>query len=104
MGGRRGLILTLAALLAFVGAMGVLLGLRAAPPGETEIIEGVAAEFVAETGGARTDCFARPSALPGVRLVVICAPEGGVARAYPVDRLGRAVQIDADILEREIEL
>ncbi|AHM02663.1 hypothetical protein roselon_00206 [Roseibacterium elongatum DSM 19469] len=102
MGGRRGLILPLAALLAFVGALGVLLGLRAAPPGETEIIEAVAAGYVAETGGARTDCFARPSALPGVRMVVICAPEGGRARAYPVDRLGRAVEIDADALEAEL--
>ncbi|MBY6202368.1 hypothetical protein KUV65_13400 [Maritalea mobilis] len=102
MGGRRGLILPLAALLAFGGALGVLLGLRAAPPGETAIIEAVAAGYVAETGGARTDCFARPSALPEVRMVVICAPEGGTARAYPVDRLGRPVEIDAAALEAEL--
>lgn len=101
MSGARLPILWVAAILVVAGAGGLVLGLRAGPPGETEIIEAVAAAYVAETGGVETDCFARPSALAGVRMVVICAPEGGAARAYPVDRMGRAVDVEAEDLVRD---
>lgn len=86
----RGMILPVAALLAVAGAMGLLLGFRALPPGETEIIDAVAAEYVAETGGTATDCAARPGARAEVRLVVNCYGAGPVwSRA--VDTMGNPV-------------
>jgi len=69
-------ILSLAALLLCAGVFGLIWGLRAVPPGETEIINAVAAEYMAETGGDPSTCFARPSEAEGVRLVVICAADG----------------------------
>ncbi|MBF9061441.1 hypothetical protein HKCCSP123_19860 [Rhodobacterales bacterium HKCCSP123] len=68
-------------------AFGLWLGLRALPPGETEMIEAAAARYVAETGGARTDCAGRPAAMAGVRMVVTCGPDWAVA----LDRWGRRV-------------
>lgn len=84
---RRAAGLSGAALAAAALALGTIWGLRAVPPGETEIIAAVAADYVAETGGAATDCAARPGARAGVRLVVVCGD--GWARA--VDAHGRAV-------------
>jgi hypothetical protein len=83
----HGLILPLVALVAMAAAFGLWLGLRAEPPGETEIITAQAARYVAETGGSVTDCAARPAAVPGVRLVVICGSDWAVA----VDDWGRPV-------------
>jgi hypothetical protein len=68
-------------------AFGLWLGLRAVPPGETEMIEAAAARYVAETAGARTDCAGRPAGVPGVRLVVTCGADWAVA----LDRWGRPV-------------
>ena len=83
--------LPLAGLLAVAGALGLYLGLAAAPPTETEIIEAQAARYVAETGGDRLDCFAVPSGVEGVRLIVICEPEGGEAWYAATDDWGRVV-------------
>ncbi len=68
-------------------AFGLWLGLRAVPPGETEMIEAAAARYVSETGGSRTDCAGRPATIAGVRLVVTCGADWAVA----LDRWGRPV-------------
>ena len=68
-------------------AFGLWLGLRAVPPGETEMIEAAATRYVAETGGARTDCAGRPAAVEGVWMVVTCGPDWALA----LDRWGRPV-------------
>lgn len=85
----RGLILPLMAGLVGAGAFGLWLGLRALPPGETEIIDAQAARYVAETGGTPTDCAARPASIAGVRLIVTC----GGAWAVAVDEWGRPVAL-----------
>ncbi len=87
-----------AALVLIGVAMGAVWGLRSVPPSETVIIDAAAAAYVAETGGDLTDCAARPSALDGVRLVVICA-DGAWIGAF--DDFGRPVAIDAAMLEEE---
>ena len=81
------LVTGLAACLAFVA------GLRAVPPGETEIITTQAARYAEETGRAVTDCYARPNALEAVRLVVICEAEGHPAWAAAVDLWGREIDV-----------
>lgn len=86
------MILPLAGLLLAAGALGLWLGLRAVPPTETEIIEAQAARYVAETGGNLLDCFAVPSGVAGVRMVVICEPDGAEAWAVAVDDMGRVVE------------
>jgi len=87
-------ILSIAGLLLCAGLFGLILGLRAIPPGETEIINAVAADYVAETGGDVTDCLARPAPLDGVRLVVLC----GETWVRAVGRYGEPVEVDPDIL------
>ena len=95
-------VLSLAGLLTLAAGFGLWMGLRAIPPGETEIINAAAARYVAETGGRATDCFARPSDLPRVRLVVICEPAAaGTPWVLAVDRHGARVDIDRDILAGE---
>jgi hypothetical protein len=87
------------AVLVLLGLLvGWIWGLRAIPPGETAIIDAAAAAYVSETGGALTDCAARPSALPDVRLVVICA-DGAWVAAY--DDFGNPVEVDRDLLDEE---
>ncbi|MEY3005491.1 MAG: hypothetical protein RLZZ491_2667 [Pseudomonadota bacterium] len=81
----QGLVLPLVGLVAAAAAFGLWLGLRALPPGETEIIAAQAARYASETGRAATDCAARPASVPGVRLVVTCGADWAVA----VDRWGR---------------
>ncbi len=93
--------LSLAALLAVAAGIGGLWGLRAIPPGETAIIDAAAASYVAETGGAETDCAARPSALEGVRLVVVCEGGGDDPWIMAYDASGRPVAVDPDILDAE---
>ena len=84
--------LPLAGLLAVAGAIGLWLGLAAVPPTETEIIETQAARYVAETGGEWLDCYAVPSGVEGVRLIVICEPEGGEAWFAATDHWGQVVE------------
>ncbi len=93
--------LPLAALLTVAAGIGLFLGLRATPPAETEIILRQADRYIQETGGEATDCYARPSALAEVRLVVICDPTEGAAWVSAVDRYGNLVETDADILAEE---
>jgi hypothetical protein len=78
------------ALLGLALGFGLLWGLRSQPLTDTEIIDAAASVYVAETGGARTDCAARPADLPDVRLVVTCA-DGRWVAAY--DRHGRVVEV-----------
>ena len=80
---------------------GVVIGLRAVPPTEGEIIDSLAALYVAETGGSPTDCHAVPSELNGVRLVLICMPQGGETRLYPVNDWGVMVELDASLTAGE---
>ena len=82
--------ISLAALVAVATGVGLLWGLDSRPPTETEVIEAAAADYVAETGGALTDCAARPADLPGIWLVVVCA-DGDWVTAY--DRQGRVVEV-----------
>ncbi|MBF9044615.1 hypothetical protein HKCCE4037_14825 [Rhodobacterales bacterium HKCCE4037] len=96
----RRIALPLAALLAFAGAVGLWLGVATAPPTESEIIEVQAARYVAETGGDRLDCFAVPSGVEGVRLIVICEPEGGAAWYAATDEWGRIVE-EVTVPERD---
>jgi hypothetical protein len=88
----RRIALPLAGLLAVAGAFGLWLGLSTAPPTESEIIERQAARYVAETGGERLDCFAVPSGVDGVRLIVICEPEGGEVWFAATDVWGQVVE------------
>ncbi|NHQ72913.1 hypothetical protein HAT86_00330 [Roseovarius gahaiensis] len=80
------------ALVLAVAGIGLLLGARLALTTETEVIERVAARYVAESSpqAQLSDCHARPAQSEGLWLVVLCAPvqgRGGVA--YFIDRFGR---------------
>ncbi|WP_339987842.1 hypothetical protein [Gymnodinialimonas ulvae] len=88
----RRIALPLAGLLAVAGAFGLWLGLSTAPPSESEIIDAQAARYVAETGGDLVDCYAVPSGVDGVRLIVICEPDGGDAWYAATDARGRVVE------------
>jgi len=87
---------TLGGLLLVAAGFGLAWGLRSLPPGETEIIEAAAARYVAETGGAPTDCAARPAAVDGVRLVVVCGPDGPSPWVEAIDDWGNPVAVDLD--------
>jgi hypothetical protein len=91
----RGIALPLLGLVTLALAFGVWLGVSARPLTETEIIDAAAELYVAETGGAPTDCAARPSAAPGVRLVVTCEAADGTAWAAAYDARGRKLPPDA---------
>lgn len=69
-------------------ALALLLGGRAVTTTETQVIEQVAARYLAEGGAARSDCQARPAQSEGLWLVVICEPGGG-GTEYFIDRFGR---------------
>lgn len=88
----RQLLLPVAALLAVAGAVGLLLGLNAAPPTESEIIRVQAARYVAETGGDAVDCYAVPAGVEDIRLIVICEPQDGEPWFAAVDDLGQPVE------------
>lgn len=95
----KGMLLPVAGLLLFAGMIGLWFGLAAAPLSESEIIERHAADYVAETGGAWTDCYAVPAGVEGVRMIVICEPEGGEAWFRAVDARGEPV--DPALLDAE---
>jgi len=94
-------VLSLAALLLAAGGFGLILGLRAIPPGETEIIIAVAAEYVAETGGDPTHCSARPSPVSVIHLIVTCTDGAGDPWQRAVDRYGQPVGVAPDLLTEE---
>jgi len=82
----------LLALVLAVAGIGLLLGARLVLTTETDVIERVAARYVAEASpqAQLSDCQARPAQSDGLWLVVVCASaqgQGGVA--YFVDRFGR---------------
>lgn len=91
----RQILLPLTGLLTIAGAFGLWWGIQSVPPGETEIINRVAADYVSETGGALTDCYARPSALEAVRMVVICETAEADAWVRAVDAFGASTPADA---------
>ena len=84
----RVIFLPIVGLVAAVAALGLVLGGRAATTTETEVIDRVAVQYVTETGGARSDCAARPASSAGLWLVVACA-----GHAYFVDTYGRVVDV-----------
>jgi hypothetical protein len=90
----RSVVLPIAAILALAGAFGLYLGVVSAPVSESEILEFHAARYVAETGGARTDCYGVPSGVEGVRMIVVCEREGSEAWFVAVDEAGQAVDED----------
>ena len=85
---RRLIYLPLLGLVAAAAALGLLLGGRAATKTETEVIDRVAARYVAETGAAHEDCAARPAESAGLWLVVACA-----GHAYFIDSFGCVVDV-----------
>jgi len=89
----RQIALQLAFALAISGAVGLFFGIRSAPLSEGEIISQYAAEYVAETGGARTDCYGVPTGVEGVRMMVICEAVGREAWFRAVGAQGE--QVDA---------
>lgn len=97
----RGIALQLLGLVTAALAIGVWLGVGARVPTETDIIEAAAADYVAETGGEVTDCYARPSSAGGVRLVVTCDAEGDRPWRRGYDKQGRAVAADPETPREE---
>jgi hypothetical protein len=91
----RAIALPLLGLVTLALAFGVWLGVGARPLTETEIIDAAAALYVAETGGAPTDCAARPSTASGVHLVVTCEAGNGTLWAAAYDTRGRKLPADA---------
>lgn len=91
----RPFLLSLAGLVGLAGVLGLMLGLRAIGASESEVIARVATRYVAETGGAATDCAARPATSAGLWLVVVCGAEGGRVE-YFVDRTGRVADRQED--------
>jgi hypothetical protein len=83
---RRLIFLPVLGLVAAVAVLGLVLGGRAATTTETEVIDRVAARYVAETGAVREDCAARPAASAGLWLVVACGEH-----AYFIDSFGQIV-------------
>lgn len=88
---RRLFFLPVVALIAAVAGIGLMLGGRAALTTETEVIEQVAARYLAEAGAgaARSDCAARPAASADLWLVVICG-----RFEYFVDAYGRLAHVN----------
>ncbi|MEL6533509.1 MAG: hypothetical protein AAFN09_08315 [Pseudomonadota bacterium] len=83
------------AALVISATIGFLLGRGSVPPSESEIIDRLAAGYAAETGGALTDCAARPG--PGEAwLTVFCDGDAG-RFAYSVDRYGRALEVEEGV-------
>lgn len=79
------MILTTAALTLLAALAGFRFGLNAQPLTETQAIEQIAARYVRETGGAATDCQARPGQ-GDIWLIVNCG-----AQTYKIDRKGQDV-------------
>ncbi len=82
--------LPIIALVAASAVIGLSLGRKVALGTETDVIERVAARYVAETGGDAqpTDCTAHPAVSEGLWLVITCAAPGRGGREYFIDRFG----------------
>ena len=79
--------LFLAALLIFVALVGLRFGYRTATLTETDMILAAAADYTARTGGAETDCLARPADTHW--LTITCGSE--IYHASRIGRLTRSV-------------
>ena len=81
------LFLPIGAVCAAVAYLGSGLG---QPVSETQIINHFAKSYVENIGdGAElSDCFAKPSPYPGVRLVVVCQHPSGTRHSYPAGPRG----------------
>ena len=91
----RGQIAGIAGLCALAAGAGLVWGRASLLPTETEAINAIVARYVAETGGAAADCYARPGPDGRAWITVYC--DGAAGRfAYPLDRRGRAVPSDGD--------
>ncbi len=80
-------LLPFAILLVMAGLFAFRQGYIFANLTETDVINIYAAKYVAETGGALTDCVARPGEGP-VWIEVACRSNDGEGRIYPVDKRG----------------
>ena len=91
----RAHIAGLAALSGIAALGGLLWGRAHLLPTETEVINATVARYMAETGGAASDCYARPGPEAGAWITVYC--EGAAGRfAYPLDRRGRQITTGND--------
>ena len=81
----------LVGLILLAGVLGYRLG---RPVSETAIINSYADRYVAEYGGSRTDCLARPGGTAAVRLSVECrSPSGGLV-IYAVCARGGLISVN----------
>ena len=85
----------LAVLVVALGLWAFRLGWIAATISETDVIERYAALYMQTQGDSAraTDCVARPGVSPRVWIVVSCLTPQGVRVDYPVDRLGRLLDL-----------
>ena len=81
-------VIVLAGLTAIVG---LWLGLQRSRITETDVINAYAARYVEETGGAVSDCAARPGEDARVWMIISCGHAPEITR-YFVDRAGRQTQ------------
>jgi hypothetical protein len=73
--------------------LGLWLGTRHAQISETEVINSVVGTYVAQTGGSRSECVARPSPLEDVWMVINCGTASSSTQ-YAVDPQGRLIAPD----------
>ncbi len=86
---RRWLFLPLVALVLGTGWIGLRTGGQVARLDEGAVIQAVAERYAADTGGALTDCVARPGAAGESWLRVDCNRPGAEGVTYLVGRFGR---------------
>lgn len=84
--------LPFAALVLIAGLFAFRAGYWQANLTETDVINTYAAKYVAETGGALTDCVATPGEAP-VWIEVTCRSGNGEGRIYPVNRRGALLSL-----------
>lgn len=84
----------LGALVVALGAWAFRLGWIAATITETDAIEAWTAHYLqAQPGGRATDCTAQPGRSAQVWLLVSCVHRDGRRFDYPVDRMGRLLDV-----------
>ncbi|MBT8408502.1 MAG: hypothetical protein KJN93_02615 [Alphaproteobacteria bacterium] len=90
MTGRRAILASGALLSLAAAALGLKAGLSRQQMTETDAIGRAAAVYVAETGGALTDCIAVPGGREPVWLMVSCGT-GQDLRRYAITRNGALI-------------
>lgn len=58
------------------------------PQSDTTIITAYATDYIDQTGGEATDCAARPSSDPAVRMVIDCLRPSGAGVRYVIGPRG----------------